>query len=233
MDGVPEPVAYYPLNGEYQTSEILERTLPGYPYDVSLAPGPDGSVNGSYEFFGYFSKIAFGECGCETLNVRHSITLLCWVFIRRNDHHGHLLSFVDYDHGFTVSLEFYGDLLEAYINDDGLDIVLATPFTSKGRWSHVGMSYNNFTGELNLFMDGRLTATHSSPVEGIVLDTEFSELCSVEYHGRITQARVYDVALTEDQVQMVYCGYSGKAPSTITLRILLSQLLPRITYINP
>ena len=213
--GAPNPVAYFPLNAENQTREIDGRSLEGDAVEVALAPGPDGRANGSYELFGYYSSITFPNNDGGTLDVRYSVTMLCWAF--RTGHYGHFLSYVkfdDYYAFFKVSLEFEGDSLFGYIedrDDPSTNITVSTPFTSRGVWTHVGMSYNNVTGELNLFFDGRLAATYTSPVGGITLPlgTQY-DLCSGGYNGRITQARVYDVALTEDQVQMVYCGYSGK-----------------------
>ncbi|KAK2548238.1 hypothetical protein P5673_031643 [Acropora cervicornis] len=49
---VPQPVILFPLNAEYQTREIKDRTAPGIPSGVRLAPGPYGEEDGSFKFFG-------------------------------------------------------------------------------------------------------------------------------------------------------------------------------------
>ncbi|XP_074608058.1 uncharacterized protein LOC141860775 [Acropora palmata] len=53
---VPQPVILFPFNAEYQTRDIKNRTTPGIPSGVSLAPGPYGEEDGSYEFFGNASS---------------------------------------------------------------------------------------------------------------------------------------------------------------------------------
>ena len=50
---VPDPVALYPLNSEYQTREANNRQPIGTAgSDVALAPGPEDEPLGSYQFSG-------------------------------------------------------------------------------------------------------------------------------------------------------------------------------------
>lgn len=81
---VPEPVAIYPLNAKYTTREIKNRQPQGKPVGVSLAPGRDGEPGGSYQFAGTAeSYIEFPNNG--GLDVKHSITMLCWVYPESKD----------------------------------------------------------------------------------------------------------------------------------------------------
>ena len=81
---VPDPVALYPLNAKYTTQEINNRQPQGTPVGVSLAPGPDGKPGGSYQFTGNAnSYIEFPNNG--GLDVKQSITMLCWVYPQNTD----------------------------------------------------------------------------------------------------------------------------------------------------
>ena len=78
---VPQPVIFFPLNATYQTSDIKNRTTAGIPSGVSLAPGPYGKKDGSYEFFeNANSFIEFPSSPGGALDVRYSMTILCWVY---------------------------------------------------------------------------------------------------------------------------------------------------------
>ena len=72
---LPVPVALFPLDGTYGTKEIDGRQPDGIPENVTLAPGPDGEQNGSYEFSAK-SYIKFPNNG--TLDIKHSFTILFW-----------------------------------------------------------------------------------------------------------------------------------------------------------
>ena len=79
----PVAVALFPLNATFGTQEINNRTAQGIPNNVHLAPGPNGKANGSYEFLGTSdSYIEFHNTAGGPLDVRKSITMLCWL------HHG-------------------------------------------------------------------------------------------------------------------------------------------------
>ena len=90
---VPDPIALYPLNSQYQTREAYNRQPMGATgANVSLAPGPEGEPLGSYQFSGQNdSYIEFPNNG--GLNVKHSITMLCWVYMETSVVSGPLFSY--------------------------------------------------------------------------------------------------------------------------------------------
>jgi len=49
---VPDPVALYPLNSVYTTSDMMGNQPTGIASNVQLAPGPYGDPNCSYQVFG-------------------------------------------------------------------------------------------------------------------------------------------------------------------------------------
>ena len=74
------PLAFFPLNGQYETKDISHRhNLQGNASSVELAPGPDGSTGGSYKFSGNLrSFIHFSNNG--GLDTRYSMTFLAWIY---------------------------------------------------------------------------------------------------------------------------------------------------------
>ncbi|XP_078357236.1 uncharacterized protein LOC144642118 [Oculina patagonica] len=74
------PVAFFPLNGQYETTDISHSANPpGQASGVELAPGPDGSVGGSYQFSGNLTSfIKFPNNG--GLDTRYSMTFLAWIY---------------------------------------------------------------------------------------------------------------------------------------------------------
>ena len=78
---VPDPVVFFPLNAAYGTKEINNLAVKGIPRGVTLAPGPDGRPNYSYKFSGSSnSYIEFPNRIGGPLDVRYSMTILCWVY---------------------------------------------------------------------------------------------------------------------------------------------------------
>ena len=66
--------------------EVKNRTAPGDPRNVDLASGPDGKDKGSYNFYGTSdSYIHFPVRAGEALDVRYSITMLCWLYPENNN----------------------------------------------------------------------------------------------------------------------------------------------------
>ena len=78
---VPDPVVWFPLNSSYGIKEVNNRVTQGNHKNVRLAQGPDGKANGSYEFKGTWNSfIEFPNSRGGALNVRYSITMLCWLY---------------------------------------------------------------------------------------------------------------------------------------------------------
>ena len=74
------PVAFFPLNGQYETKDISHRNnLQGNASSVELAQGPDLNTGGSYQFSGNLNSfIYFSNNG--GLDTRYSMTFLAWIY---------------------------------------------------------------------------------------------------------------------------------------------------------
>ena len=78
-----------------------------------------------------------------------------------------------------------------------------------GGWKFVGASYDNTSGEAKLWVDGAAVATKNIG-EGLKLGTQGSvrmgarpelQFNTLNFKGRITQMQVYNLALTQKQIQ--------------------------------
>ena len=197
----------FPLNAEYQTRDIKNRTAPGIPSGVSLAPGPNGEKNGSYEFFGNASSfIEFPNSPRGALDVRYSMTILCWVYYDENGGlHGPVFN---YNTGgkFGVHFWVYNRLFYADFIDRAYKSGTYLHHTSlAGGWKFIGASYDNETGEIKLWAEGAFKQTRNWGANK-QLRTQGSVRMGVRkndkryFKGRISQLQIYNEALSEEQI---------------------------------
>ena len=204
---VPDPVALYPLNSEYQTREANNRQPIGTAgSDVALVPGPEGEPLGSYQFSGQDdSYIEFPNDG--GLNVKHSITMLCWVYMETSDVSGPLFWYNNPPQWATRLAIKSGELASRF--KQGND-KLRTPNNLKPKqWHYVGSSYDHETGKASLWLNGTNVEERDIGVD-IILATErnvrmgaAAKPGGIRFEGRITAMQVYNVALTAEQINEV------------------------------
>ena len=203
---VPDPIALYPLNSEYQTREANNRQPMGITgANVSLAPGPKGEPRGSYQFSGQNdSYIAFPNNG--GLNVKHSITMLCWVYMETSDVSGPLFSYNSPTQR-GIRLRINSGKLRTRFQEHKHPIT-GLPLEPK-QWQYVGSSYNHETGKASLWLNGTKVAEWDIGA-GITLATEqivrmgaAAKPGGQRFEGRITAMQVYNVALTAGQINEV------------------------------
>ena len=164
---VPQPVILFPLNAEYETRDIKNRTTPGIPSGVSLAPGPYGEEDGPYEFFGNASSfIEFPNSPGRALDVRYSMTILCWVYYdEKGGQDRPILNYYTGDKYYKYGVQLWVEdgLFLAHLNDRAFSY--SWPYlhhtSLAGGWKFVGASYDNETGEIKLWADGALKQTRN------------------------------------------------------------------------
>ena len=202
---VPDAVAFFPLNSTFGTKEIKNRVAEGDASGVTFAPGPDGVAGGSYEFSGYSNSfIEFFNSEGGPLDVRHSMTMLCWVYYKGKN--GPL-----FDYRATgkagVHLWVNKGKLYVYFRSRGyLDIPHLWHTVLAGGWKFVGASYDHSTGDANLWVNGAVVYTRNI---GIGLDLATNDSIRMGaydrayFKGRIAHMQVYDKALTQEQMQAI------------------------------
>ena len=218
---VPQPVILFPLNAEYQTRDIKNRTAPGIPSRVSLAPGPNGEEDGSYEFFGNANSfIEFPNSPGGALDVRYSMTILCWVYY--DEKGGSRGPIFEYNTGgkYGVYLWVGNRLFSASFIDRALSY--PRPYlrhtSLAGGWKFVGASYDSETGEIKLWADGALKQTRSVRA-GVELGTQGSVRMGVRkngkwcFKGKISQLQIYNEALSQEQISKLATNPKGERNS--------------------
>ena len=205
---IPESVAFFPLNVTYGTKEISNRVSQGIPALVNLAPGPCGKMDGSYEFLGTSeSYIEFPNTAGGPLDVRESITMLCWLYHGGQDgpifHYGTIRSWGV--HLWVVQ----GKLFLRFTHTRYYTSTTALHHTPvAGGWKFVGASYDHDSGEAKLWIDGVVVQTINIGA-GLELATQDSIRMGVKsgdvryFKGRIAQIQVYNEALTQQQIKTI------------------------------
>ena len=201
----------FPLNATFGTQEINNRTAQGIPNNVHLAPGPNGKPNGSYEFLGTSqSYIEFHNTAGGPLDVRESITMLCW--LNYGGQNGPVFTYKTSGNSWGVHLLVYEGKLYVRFNkrdysaNDDLTILDSIPVAR--RWKFVGASYDHVSGEAKLWVDG-VVVQNKTVGAGLELATQDSIRMGVKsdypnvFKGRITQMQVYNESLTQEQIQTI------------------------------
>ena len=205
---VPEPVALFPLNSTFGTKEIKNRVAAGDASGVTLAPGPDGVPGGSYEFSGSSNSfIEFSNSEGGPLDVRYSMTMLCWVYYNGQD--GPLFNYMP-DGAWGVHVwVFRGKLFVRFTKRDYSLTTHLLHTALAGGWKFVGATYDNSTGNAKLWVDGFVVKTLNIGA-GLDLATQDSIRMGAiknydwwSFKGRIAQMQVYDKALTQEQIQTI------------------------------
>ena len=217
---VPQPVILFPLNAEYQTRDIKNRTAPGITSGVSLAPGPYGEEDGSCEFFGNANSfIEFPNSPRGALDVRYSMTILCWVYY--DEKGGPRGPIFEYNIGGRYGVLLWGGnrIFSASFIDRALSY--SRPYlrhTSSARgWKFVGASYDNETGEIKLWADGAFKQTRKMNA-GVELATQGNVRMGVGkndyryrcFKGKISQLQIYNEPLSQQQIMKIATKPEGE-----------------------
>ena len=178
---------------------------------MEFTSGPANESNGAYQFKGTIdSFIEFPNTG-GILDVKYSITLMCWVrpggqdgplfnYRRQSIHWGVHISIVN--RKFFVRITKFSS--HAQLNGLSTDQDL-----EQWRWYHVAATYDSNTGVNSIYVDGVQNKTHNigtgyristnDPVITMGVKNGDSRL----FNGAITQMGIYNVSLTGDQIRTV------------------------------
>ena len=198
---------------------------------MSLAPGPDGQDGGSYQFAGQEgSYIEFPNNG--GLDVQRSITISFWVNVEANFTRDTMLLTYSYpeinNDGVAVAI-FGGTVRFYYYNPSrGFFIHAADtkPFPQDvAAWRHVAGSYDYDTGYSRLWVDGKMVAEIQGDA-GVNLVTnnpitmgKIPMRDGYEFKGQITQLKIFDVALTDEQINKTLVGGQGGEGNVHVLKL--------------
>ena len=207
MRRIPDPIALYPLNSRYKTRELENRQPQGTPVDVWLVPGPKGKAGGAYLFLGRAdSYIEFPNNG--GLDTERSITMLCWLYFQGYD--GPIFNYKTSGssgvHMWVVSGKLFARFTKR--NYQFTQHLTTSKSLSLNQWQYVGASYDHYTGVASLWLDGQQVLQKNIGV-GLTLGTQDNVRMGAKggdgryFRGRVAAMQIYDVALTEGQVNVV------------------------------
>ena len=203
---VPEPVAFYPLSASYKAKEKENRQRNGIVKDVAITNGPYNEPGGAYMFYGTGSSyIEFPNE--EGLDTRFSISLMCWVEPGGQD--GPLFNYGVSNLGFHMGI-VGGKLLIRIVERSSFNQLasIRTPEALPvGKWVHVATSYDHGSGNSSLYINGHLRASRNIG-RGYQIATNTKKVrmgssSSSDRHfkGKISEMKVYNVALNEGRIQ--------------------------------
>ena len=203
---VPEPVAFYPLNARYKAAEKENRQPKGILGDVAITNGPFNEPGGAYIFYGNVSSyIEFPNNG--SLDTRFSITLMCWVQPGGQD--GPLFSYGKDGGGIQIWIERGTFKLINIRNNGQAHSIISTDALPGGVWARVAAINDYDTGLNSLYINGHLNKSENIG-KGYEILTNGKEVRMGArdgdgryFKGKITQMKVYDVALNEAQIKQI------------------------------
>lgn len=210
---VPDPIAHYPLNSRYATREIKNRQPQGTAVGVHLEAGPDGKAGGSYQFEGKAdSYIEFPNNG--GLDAQYSMTMLCWVYPQNLE--GPIFNYKTSGQ-WGVHMWMVAGKLFARFNHRNYTFtphLLSNHLLPLNQWYYVGASYDHNTGIAKLWLNGQQVLQLHIGAK-IILGTQDSVRMGAKggdgryLKGRVTDMKIYDVALTMEQINAVKHANQG------------------------
>jgi len=206
---VPEPVVFYPLNARYKAAEKENRQPKGILRNVEITNGPYNEPGGAYVFYGTASSyIEFPNNG--SLDIRFSITLMCWVKPGGQD--GLLFNYFSNSHpSFSIEIDrgffLYRMTIQESPHSWAVSAIRTTEVLPAGKWVHVAANYDYSSGNNSLYINGHLRA--STNIDTLYMIATTSQRVrmgalnqfSGYFKGKIAEMKIYDVALNEEQIQ--------------------------------
>ena len=212
-----KPVAFYPLNNQFTTNDVKKRPqLEGYASNVAFTRGPYNETDGAYEFSGNSSSYIEFPNGDGILDVKYSITLMCWV--RPEANYGAIFNYNKAHtwgiHIWIVNGRFFHQITK-FGSYASLPHILTDQPLEVGKWTHVAATYNHITGVNSIYVNGMLIKTQNIGTGFRIATNDRAVRMGVavgsirHFKGAIAQMAVYSVALSAQQIRAVM--YTGKA----------------------
>ena len=177
---------------------------------MAVTSGLYNALDGAYEFAGNIHSYIEFPNGDGILDVKHSITLMCWV--RPGGQDGPLFNYKKSGewgvHIWIVNGKIFNRITKSYKHEHREAISTDKPL-EVGKWVHVAATYDHKTGVNIIYVDGKMSKAQNIGT-GFEISTNDPEVrMGVKdgddryFKGAITQMRVYDVALSKQQILAV------------------------------
>ena len=139
--------------------------------------------------------------------MRYSMTILCWIY-----YDGKSGPLFNYQKGSTWGVHLWavlgGKLFVRFVKRDYSSRNHLVHGSLVGGWKFVGASYDRSSGEAKLWVNGAAVQTLNIGA-GLELATQDSIRMGVKtgdgryFKGRLAQMRIYNRALTQEQIQAI------------------------------
>ncbi|XP_068692201.1 uncharacterized protein [Montipora foliosa] len=224
-------MAWFPLNATFNTSEINNRVSPGFSKNVTLAKGPDGREGGSYEFQHGGGLIKFSNNQSGYLDMRYSVTILYWLYHLEFNSSQKDNYLIIYRNGTRKGLRIFDYrksdesqkriIKLTYGKQHNITLRHQYEIQALNSWRFLGTTYNRSSGEAKFWVNGTATETKNIGKD-FELGTQYPlKIRSHNFKGRITQLRIYNCPLTQEQIQKIKGQFktpqSGGESETIRL----------------
>ena len=177
-----------------------------------LTSGPNNETQGAYKFSGNWDSYIEFPRDDGILDVKYSITLMCWVrpggqdgplFNYRTDGVDGVRIWINLGGSFYNKIEFKNSEVPS---THGMST--NQPLTV-GKWVHVAATYDHTTGDNSIYIDGVFNKSEKLPKsDQISTNHDKVRMGAVDggnryFNGSITQMRVYNVSLSGQQILAV------------------------------
>ena len=171
--------------------------------------GPYNAPNGAYQFSGNSNSfIEFSNSG-GILDVKFSITLMCWVRPGGND--GPLFSYKKASPGWGVHIWLaqggrFFNRITRFPNGQFFTLIETDQPLEVGKWVHVAATYNHLTGNNSIYVDGVLKKTQNIGTGFRISTNDPAIRMGVKindgrfFNGAIAQMGIFNVSLTAQQI---------------------------------
>lgn len=210
-------VAYYPLNGN--ADDVSGNGNNGTTNDVNYVTNQFDVPNGAIQFNGGSSAVTVQPSA--SLNLTPSFTLSGWLYsINLNPSRAGLIAKGGASSSVTQWMARWGGngTFSLWIgNGSQYSEFLSKSIYSEGTWEAFAMSFNVTNGTINLYVNGNLDTNYtttltsfSSPSSVLMLGNQVS-FNGNQLIGCLDNVRIYNRALSTNEVQAVYQFESGEA----------------------
>ena len=194
-----------------------------------------GQINGSYEFAGTSaSYIEFPNGPGGPLDVRYSMTILCWMYFDGQNgtlfHYGTSWNLTGV-HFWAAGGKLFFRLAKRADRSVTGSLKHTRSLTSS--WMFIGASYDQTSGEIKLWVGGIVytlnvgagieLATQNKVRIGAIIGDQMQRY----FKGRITQLQIYNRTLTPEDIQAIRNQVAGKNESLASAIHLLDSEEPQ------
>ena len=155
--------------------------------------------------------------------------MLCWVYPENTD--GPIFNYKITGWPWAVHFWMHSGKLYGVLSQRNYVVIypwlLTYPVVALSQWHYVGFTYSRITGMGKLWLDGQRVLQRNIGA-GLSLSTQDNvRMGAIEndgryFKGRITAMQIYDVALTEDQINAVENAGQGNHNDTLTCKANLT-----------